>query len=102
MVLDFISRGCFRHIALQEPSVSPVVERGLMASLQLCKIVEDQEAALKQPSEALEVIAFSRRMLALKDSLIETLGTSRTANIQRVDDLKKENRELRERLNSVQ
>lgn len=35
MVLDFISRGCFRHIALQEPSVSPGVERGLMASPQL-------------------------------------------------------------------
>ena len=54
---------------------------------------------MKQHSE---IIAFFRRMLTLKDSLIKTLGASRTAILQRMDDLKKENRDLKEQLNSVQ
>ena len=65
----------------------------------ICKIVGDHEAAYKQPSE---IIAFFRRMLALRDSLIETLGASRTAILQRMEGLQKENRDLKERLNSVQ
>ena len=65
------------------------------------KIVGDHEE-YKQPSEATENTEFLRRMLALKDSWIETLGASRSAILQRVVDLQKENRELQERLNSVQ
>ena len=68
----------------------------------ICKIVGDQEAAFKQHSEAMKIIEFSSRMLALKDNWIETLGASRTAILQRVDGLQKENRKLKERLNSVQ
>ena len=64
----------------------------------ICKIV-DHGAAYKQLSE---IIAFFRRMLTLKDSLIQTLGASITTILQRVDDVQKENRELKERLNSVQ
>ena len=60
----------------------------------ICKIVGDQEAAFKQHSEAMKIIEFSSRMLALKDNWIETLGASRTAILQRVDGLQKENRKL--------
>ena len=64
----------------------------------ICKIVGDH----KQPSEAMENTEFLRRILALKDDWIETLEASRTAILQRVNDLQKENRDLMERLNSVQ
>ena len=68
----------------------------------ICEIVGDREAAFKQYSEAMEIIEFSRRMLALKDKWIKTLEASRTVILQIVDDLQKENRDLKVRLNSVQ
>ena len=68
----------------------------------ICKIVGDREAAFKQHSESMEIIEFSRRMVALKDKWIENLGTSRSAILQRVDDLQKEKQDLKEQLNSVQ
>ena len=68
----------------------------------ICKIVGGREAAFKKHSESMEIIEFSRRILALKDKWIETLEASRTAILQRVDDLQKENRDLKEQLNSVQ
>lgn len=55
----------------------------------------------QQRSETMEITDFFRRMLALKDNLIEVLGTSRTGILQRMDDLQKENRELKTRLDSV-
>ena len=65
----------------------------------ICKIVGDHEAAFKQYSEA---IAFFRRMLDLKDDWIKKLEESRNANLKRGNDFQKENRDLKEQLNSVQ
>ncbi|XP_078331891.1 uncharacterized protein LOC144625316 isoform X1 [Crassostrea virginica] len=64
--------------------------------------IRDHEAAFKQYSEAMKTIAFSRRMLDLKDDWIKKLEESRNANLKRVNDLQNENRNLQERLNSVQ
>lgn len=55
----------------------------------------------QQRSETMEITEFFRRILAMKDTLIEVLGTSRTGIQQRMDDLQKENRELKTRLDSV-
>ena len=65
----------------------------------ICKIVGDHEAAFKQYSEA---IAFLRRMLDLKDDWIKKLEESGNANLKRGNDFQKENRDLKEQLNSVQ
>ena len=68
----------------------------------ICKIVGDHEAAFKQYSEAMKTIAFSRRMLDMKDDWIKKLEESRNANLKRGNDFQKENRDLKEQLNSVQ
>ncbi|XP_078319791.1 uncharacterized protein LOC144621075 [Crassostrea virginica] len=56
----------------------------------------------QQRSETMKITEFFHRILAMKDTLIEVLGTSRTGIQQRMDDLQKENRELKTRLDSVQ
>ena len=65
----------------------------------ICKIVGDHEAAFKQYSE---IIAFLLRMLDLKDDRIKKLEESGNANRKRGNDFQKENRDLKEQLNSVQ